>query len=146
METTRPGTVSLTISDPAELTLVAQELIRFCGERRVVAFSGPMGAGKTTFIRSLCKELGVLENVSSPTFSIINEYRAPSGEPLFHFDFYRLEKPEEAAAIGVEEYFITGSWCFIEWPEKIINLLPEDRVEVRINPESTDRLIVFSHA
>lgn len=146
MEAARTGSIIRTITDLSELSGLADDLIGFCGNRRVVAFFGPMGSGKTTFIRAVCERLGVEENVSSPTFSIVNEYRTVSGEPVFHFDFYRLERPEEALAIGVEEYFITGDWCFVEWPEKIINLLPEDRVDVRIEADPVARKIIFSHA
>ncbi|MFM2135350.1 MAG: hypothetical protein RL021_750 [Bacteroidota bacterium] len=148
MEAAREGSVTLSISDPADLSGLADELIRFSGDSRVVAFFGPMGAGKTTFIRAICERLGVSENVSSPTFSIVNEYRTEGGESVFHFDFYRLDRPEEALALGVEEYFITGNWCFIEWPEKILNLLPDHRVDVRIEIASDPfaRKFVFSHA
>lgn len=146
MEAARAGSITRTISDPTALSGLAEELIEYCGDRRVVAFFGPMGAGKTTFIRAVCARLGITENVSSPTFSIVNEYRTAPGESVFHFDFYRIERPEEALAIGVEEYFITGSWCFIEWPEKILNLLPDHRVDVRIEADPVARKFVFSHA
>ncbi len=102
------------------------------GNGKIFAFYGNMGAGKTTFIKSLCEELGVEEVVNSPTFSIINEYDTLSGERIFHFDFYRLNKPEEALQFGVDDYFYSGNICFIEWPEKIGNLLPDNHVEVYI--------------
>jgi tRNA threonylcarbamoyladenosine biosynthesis protein TsaE len=137
---------SIRVKEPAQLRPVAERLVDFSKDRRVIAFFGPMGAGKTTFIREVCRVLGIGENVSSPTFSIINEYRTKPGIPVFHFDFYRFEKPEEALSIGVEDYFATGSWCLVEWPEKILNLLPEDRVEVRIIPDADSRLITFTYA
>jgi tRNA threonylcarbamoyladenosine biosynthesis protein TsaE len=133
------------VQEPDELDAVAKALVPFCGTSRVVAFFGPMGAGKTTLIRCLCHELGVEENVSSPTFSIINEYRLPGGGKVFHFDFYRLDKLADAAALGLEEYFESGEWCLVEWPEKILNLLPEQRVQVRIEHRDQGRSIEIEH-
>lgn len=137
--------LELVLKSPDELPVAAEQLIRFCGDIRVVAFYGEMGAGKTTFIRSVCRALGVAENISSPTFSLINEYLAGNGVQVYHFDFYRLNKPEDALQLGLEEYFYSGCWCFIEWSEKILNLLPEQRVEVRIHPEGSTRTITFSY-
>ncbi len=128
-----------------QLPTIAEQLLQLCGDCRIVAFIGPMGAGKTTFIRSICAIMGVKENVSSPTFSIANEYRSESMGRIFHFDFYRLNRPEEAFQIGVDEYFTSGDWCFIEWPEKILNLLPEQRVEVRIESNGTTRMITLNN-
>lgn len=102
------------------------------GEKKVFLFYGSMGAGKTTFIRAICEELGVKESINSPTFAIINEYKSGVGEPIFHFDFYRINKEEEAFDFGYEDYFYSGNLCFVEWPEKIENLLPEDAVKVTI--------------
>ncbi len=115
-----------------ELKDAARKLIEVFPERRVFAFYGEMGAGKTTFIKSICKYLGVEDIVNSPTFSIINEYKTASGESIFHFDFYRIEKQEEVFDIGFEEYVYSGDHCFIEWPEKIEELLPDDCVYVKI--------------
>jgi tRNA threonylcarbamoyladenosine biosynthesis protein TsaE len=104
-----------------------------------------MGAGKTTFIRSICSELGVKENVTSPTFSIVNEYRDSYGKPVYHFDFYRIEKEQEAVDIGCEEYFYSGALCLIEWPEKILNLLPHELVKITIEVTHTKRRFTFSY-
>jgi tRNA threonylcarbamoyladenosine biosynthesis protein TsaE len=103
-----------------------------------------MGAGKTTFIRAICEELGVEESVNSPTFAIVNEYRSGEGDPIYHFDFYRINKEEEAYDFGYEDYFYSGELCFVEWPEKIENLLPEDAVTVSITeqPDGTREVAV----
>ncbi len=102
---------------------------------RVFALYGAMGAGKTTFIKAVCRVLGVVDIVQSPTFSIINEYKTVTGDPVFHFDFYRIRKTEEVFDIGYEDYLYSGSYCFIEWPEMIENLLPEGTVRIRISGE-----------
>jgi tRNA threonylcarbamoyladenosine biosynthesis protein TsaE len=98
----------------------------------VVIFEGEMGAGKTTFIKAICRELGVTDAVSSPTFSIVNEYETTSGKRLYHFDFYRIEEEQEALDIGTLEYFDSGNLCLIEWPSKVPNLLPEHYLTVNI--------------
>ena len=111
----------------------AAAFIPYMGDRNVFAFEGSMGAGKTTFIKSVCTLLGVTDVINSPTFSIINEYRSSTtGEVIYHFDFYRINTIREAQAIGVEDYFYSGARCFIEWPEKIKELLPDDTVNVSI--------------
>ncbi len=133
------------INDVNELDDLAHELIQFAGNLKIWAFHGEMGAGKTTFIRQICSALGVKENVSSPTFSLINEYKDVSGQPVFHFDFYRIEKIQEAVDIGCEEYFERGSLCLIEWPEKILNLLPHPLVKIMISVTGNSRKFTFSH-
>ena len=111
----------------------AKEFIAGMDDRTVFAFRGDMGAGKTTFIKAICEELGVEDVINSPTFAIINEYRSGgTGELIYHFDFYRINKLSEAEDIGTEDYFYSGALCFIEWPEKIEELLPGDVVEVAI--------------
>jgi tRNA threonylcarbamoyladenosine biosynthesis protein TsaE len=112
---------------------VAAAFVESIGGISVIAFSGEMGAGKTTFIQSLCKVLGVREDVNSPTFSLVNEYFTASGESLFHFDLYRIENPDELFDLGYEEYFFSGNRCFIEWPEKASFLIPDDALMVSIN-------------
>ena len=110
----------------------AREFISQLGDRKVFAFYGKMGAGKTTFVKAICEELGVQDVITSPTFAIVNEYQA--GEmPIYHFDFYRIKKLEEVYDMGYEEYFYSGALCFIEWPELIEELLPEDAVRVTIS-------------
>jgi len=114
----------------------ARQFIENIGEHRVFAFYGKMGAGKTTFIKAICEELGVSDVITSPTFAIVNEYSASDG-PIYHFDFYRIKKLEEVYDMGFEDYFYSGSLCFIEWPELIEEVLPEDAVKVTIT-ENTD--------
>lgn len=110
----------------------AKEFVSFMGDNKVFVFYGSMGAGKTTFITALCKELGVTDVISSPTFAIVNEYETKSGNSIFHFDFYRINKVEEAFDFGYEDYFYSGNICFIEWPEKVAELIPQNAVKVFI--------------
>lgn len=111
----------------------ADSFLKALGENRVVAFFGEMGAGKTTFIKSLCDRLRVSDVTSSPSFGLVNEYNAPGGETIYHLDFYRLRDIEEAFDLGYEEYLYSGHYCFIEWPEKIESLLPGNTVKVLIS-------------
>ncbi|MCR4921520.1 MAG: tRNA (adenosine(37)-N6)-threonylcarbamoyltransferase complex ATPase subunit type 1 TsaE [Bacteroidaceae bacterium] len=112
------------------------------GERKVFAFYGAMGAGKTTFIKALCEALGVEDVVTSPTFAIVNEYRNAQGEPIYHFDFYRIHRLSEAYDIGCEEYFQSGHLCLIEWPQLVEDALPDETVNVTIEelPDGARRL------
>ena len=122
----------------------AKEFVANMGDSRVFAFYGKMGAGKTTFIKALCRELGVEDVITSPTFAIVNEYTAASGDPIYHFDFYRIKKLEEVYDMGYEEYFYDGGLCLIEWPELIEELLPENAVRVSISEQADGtRLIKF---
>ena len=114
------------------ITDAATEFIKQMGDNTVFAFHGEMGAGKTTFIKAICEKLGVDDVINSPTFAIVNEYRSNSGELIYHFDFYRINKEEEAFDFGYEDYFFSGSLCFIEWPERIESLLPHDTVHVTV--------------
>lgn len=123
------------VSNIDELQKAAIDILNTFPEERIFLFYGNMGAGKTTFINALCNELGVTDHTSSPTFSIVNEYDSESGT-LFHFDFYRLKNEVEALDMGYEEYLYSGNYCFIEWPEKIANLLPENCLSISI--EATD--------
>ncbi len=123
----------------------AKEFVAGMDNRTVFAFRGAMGAGKTTFIKAVCEELGVEDVINSPTFAIINEYRSSTtAELVYHFDFYRVEKLSEAEDIGTEDYFYSGALCFVEWPEKVEDLLPGDTVEVSIreNPDGSRTLTV----
>ena len=128
-----------------ELYNLAAELRSYANGFKVWAFYGEIGAGKTTFIRQICKLLGVKENVSSPTFSLINEYSDINENPVYHFDFFRIENEQQAVNIGCEEYFESGSLCLIEWPEKILNLLPHPYVKIVIRVEETKRTFTFSY-
>ena len=114
-----------------DIEIAAREFIDLLKDRRVVAFHGNLGAGKTTFIKAVCKQLGVIENVSSPTFSIINQYTATNNKNIFHIDLYRVKDNEEAINAGVEECIYIGDRCFIEWPERV-SILPDDTVNVFI--------------
>ena len=132
---------TFTISSLEEIDKVAQEFISYISESdlqsNIFAFYGKMGAGKTTFIKAICNALGVKDNVNSPTFAIINEYKSAKGFPIYHFDFYRINKIQEAFDIGTEDYFSGNGLCLIEWPEKIAEILPEDCIKVSIttNPD-----------
>ena len=122
------------IPDLGGLETAARQFLKAIGDNRLVAFYAPMGAGKTTFITALCKVLGISgDAVSSPTFAIINEYRTSGGEPVFHFDFYRIEKAAEALDIGLYDYLDSGALCLMEWPENIEDLLPQETLKVRIS-------------
>ncbi|MDX1351196.1 MAG: tRNA (adenosine(37)-N6)-threonylcarbamoyltransferase complex ATPase subunit type 1 TsaE [Putridiphycobacter sp.] len=110
-------------------------------DRKTFAFYGEMGAGKTTFINAIMREMGIEDHSSSPTFSIVNEYLSPTYGSIFHFDFYRLDSEEEALDIGVEDIIYSNNYCFMEWPERIQNLLPEDTVKVTITVNDNCRLI-----
>ena len=124
--------MTITIKDISCLADAAQEFIAQMGESRIFAFYGTMGAGKTTFVKALCEAMGVTDTVNSPTFAIVNEYDTPSGRPIYHFDFYRIKRLAEVYDMGYEDYFYGRGLCFIEWPEFIEELLPEDTVRVNI--------------
>lgn len=135
--------MTLYIKDTDELFFAAEKLLRYVSNSKIFLFYGDMGAGKTTFIKAICHILGVTDVVSSPTFSIVNEYDSPGG-PIFHFDFYRLKNETEAMDLGYEDYLYSGNYCFIEWPEKISNLLPEHvtNVNLKITGEN-ERLVTI---
>lgn len=128
--------MEIKINSIEELPEAAARFISSWGDRRLFAFDAPMGAGKTTFIAELCRRLGCLDEVSSPTFSIVNEYWREDGKkPVYHFDFYRIDSMEEALDLGLDDYFDSGAVCFMEWPEKVEEFLPEETVTVRIEPQ-----------
>jgi len=123
---------SLVLKSLSDLNVVAEKFLRLMRNKKVFAFFGPMGVGKTTFIKALCNELDVVEIVTSPTFALINEYQTSNGEIIYHFDFYRIKKIEEVFDFGYEDYFYSGNYCFIEWPDKIAEILPENVVFVQM--------------
>lgn len=123
--------MTIRVKDLSELDSAAQQLINTLTDSRVWLFYGEMGAGKTTLIKAICKALDIEDQASSPTFSIVNEYASPLG-PVFHFDFYRIRSEQEALDLGYEEYFYSGHYCFVEWPERIPSLLPDDAAVIRI--------------
>lgn len=136
--------MEIRISNLDNIREAARQFIENIGDHRVFAFYGKMGAGKTTFIKAICEELGVEDVITSPTFAIVNEYTSQSSlltpnDSIFHFDFYRIKKLEEVYDMGFEDYFYSGSLCFIEWPELIEEVLPDDAVKVTIeeNADST---------
>jgi len=142
--------LELRVSSLAELPAAAAQLRSAMEEAgcSVVAFEGEMGAGKTTFIRALAATLGVADDVSSPTFALVNEYRDGRHQPVYHFDFYRIDSPEEAARIGASEYFDSGYLCLVEWPARVASLLPQPRLEVAISvtgPETRSIIVSIIH-
>ena len=132
----------VTIKDTSDLERAAREFLEKIGDSTLVAFFAPMGAGKTTFTTALCKVLGVTDPVGSPTFAIVNEYVKADGDPMYHFDFYRINKPAEAIEIGLYDYLDSGCLCIMEWPENIEELLPEEtlKVSISVNPDQSRTL------
>lgn len=129
-----------------DIQQAAAQFVAAMGTSTVFAFYGKMGAGKTTFIKALCRELGVQDTVNSPTFAIVNEYEAGDGLPVFHFDFYRIKRLAEAYDMGCDEYFYSGRPCFIEWPELIENILPQDTVRVHISEQPDGSRLISMEA
>jgi len=127
-----------------EIRKAAKEFVAEMGDKKVFAFYGKMGAGKTTFIKAVCEELGVEDVINSPTFAIVNEYMDGKGGPIYHFDFYRIKNLQEVMDLGYEDYVYSGYVCLMEWPELIENLLPDDAVKVTIEEEKDGgRLVRF---
>ena len=133
----------ITIRNTADLDRAAAEFLEKLGDKTLVAFFAPMGAGKTTFTTAICKALGVTDPVGSPTIAIVNEYMREDGDPMYHFDFYRINKLQEAIEIGLYDYLDSGCLCIMEWPENIEELLPEETVRVyfTINPDQSRTLV-----
>lgn len=132
--------MTLTVQSTDQLSQAALSFLAATNQASgVFAFYGEMGAGKTTFIKAICEAMGIDDVINSPTFAIINEYAKPSGEPVYHFDFYRLKREQEAFDIGCDDYFSSGHTCFIEWPEKIGTILPDNstRVELTVQPDGS---------
>ncbi len=137
--------MEIRINSLADINEAAKTFVENMGDGKVFAFYGKMGAGKTTFVKAVCECLGVEDVITSPTFAIVNEYTsATTGEAIYHFDFYRIKKLEEVYDMGYEDYFYGGSLCFLEWPELIEDLLPEDATKVTIEEtEDGSRVVKF---
>ncbi|MDD3356654.1 MAG: tRNA (adenosine(37)-N6)-threonylcarbamoyltransferase complex ATPase subunit type 1 TsaE [Dysgonamonadaceae bacterium] len=134
--------MNILLKNLSDLNVVAQMFLNEMSDRKVFAFYGEMGVGKTTFIKAICEALGVKETITSPTFAIVNEYKNEDGKPIFHFDFYRIKNLEEVFDFGYEDYFYSENLCFIEWPELVETLLPDDVVKIQITVgDNEERLI-----
>ena len=133
--------MTLTIDNISDIRRTARQFMQHIGDSTVLAFYGDMGAGKTTFIKALCEEMGVEDVITSPTFAIVNEYSA-AGQPVYHFDFYRIKSIREVYDMGYEDYFYSGNLCLIEWPELIDDLLPDDAMRIRIAEQPDGRRTV----
>lgn len=142
MHSKTEGKATLLCKDLGDLVRVAKEIIKFAGDKKIWLFEGEMGAGKTTLIKSICKVFGVRDNISSPTFALVNEYRNDADDVFYHFDFYRIRNEGEAMDIGCDDYFYSGDFCFIEWPSKIPSLIPEDHLSIRIREEKDNSRII----
>ncbi len=136
--------MTITVKSEKDIDRAAREFLDAAGTRRHIAFHAPMGAGKTTFTSAICRVLGVTDDVSSPTFSIINEYRDRDNRTVFHFDFYRIDNDAQAADLGLDEYFDSGALCLMEWPENAEAFLPDDTLAVSIDVlDDGSRIITF---
>ena len=133
----------ITVQNLEDLDRAAAEFLKEIGNNTLIAFYAPMGSGKTTFTTAICRNLGVTDPVGSPTFAIVNEYMRADGEPMYHFDFYRINKLSEAVEIGLYDYLDSGYLCLMEWPENIEDLLPEETLKVyfTINPDQSRTLV-----
>lgn len=129
----------ITVQNLEDLDRAAAEFLKEIGNDTLIAFYAPMGSGKTTFTTAICRNLGVTDPVGSPTFAIVNEYMRADGEPMYHFDFYRINKLSEAVEIGLYDYLDSGYLCLMEWPENIEDLLPEEtlKVSIHVNPDQS---------
>ena len=134
--------MTITIHSIDTIATAAQEFIDQMGDNKIFAFYGSMGAGKTTFVKALCKAMGVTDTVNSPTFAIVNEYETPMGYPIYHFDFYRIKRLAEVYDMGYEDYYYGRGLCFIEWPELVEALLPEETVKVTIEEQPDGTRVV----
>lgn len=130
------------LKDISDIDTAAKIFVEKFGNKKIFAFYGEMGAGKTTFIKAVCKSMGVTGTITSPTFSLVNEYETDNGMTIYHFDFYRIENIEEVYDFGYEDYFYSDKMCFIEWPELVETLLPEDVVEVKISVDDNEQRLI----
>jgi tRNA threonylcarbamoyladenosine biosynthesis protein TsaE len=137
--------IKITIKDKKHLSDAADKFLRHFGGKRIFAFYGSLGAGKTTIIKAICKALGAVDIVSSPTFTLVNEYKTISGETIYHIDFYRIKKEDEVFDFGIEEYLTGDTYCFMEWPERIEDILPSETISIRISVgENEERTLLIS--
>jgi tRNA threonylcarbamoyladenosine biosynthesis protein TsaE len=134
--------MNVIVKDLTRLNEAARQITDLCGEKRLFAFYGSMGSGKTTIIKAICEYLGAVDIVSSPTFTIVNEYLTRGGEVLYHIDFYRIKKQEEVFDFGIEEYLTGESYCFMEWPELVEEILPAETVKIRISVDADEQRIL----
>jgi tRNA threonylcarbamoyladenosine biosynthesis protein TsaE len=134
--------MEIIIKDKRHLHSAARELLKVTGNNRLFAFYGGMGAGKTTIIKAICEVLGAVDIISSPTFTLVNEYRTKEGEAIYHIDFYRIKKLDEVFDFGVEEYLTGESFCFMEWPELIEEILPPETIKIRISVDESEQRIL----
>jgi tRNA threonylcarbamoyladenosine biosynthesis protein TsaE len=135
--------MEIVIKDKRHLRAAAKQLLEHSGYKKLYAFYGAMGAGKTTIIKAVCEFLGARDIVSSPTFTLVNEYKTSLGETLFHIDFYRIKKQEEVYDFGIEEYLSGDSYCFMEWPELVEDILPPETVKVKISVDDKEQRFLF---
>jgi tRNA threonylcarbamoyladenosine biosynthesis protein TsaE len=134
--------MKIIIKDKKHLADAADKLLKHFGNNRLFAFHGTMGSGKTTIIKAICKALGAVDIVSSPTFTLVNEYKTSGGETLYHIDFYRIRKQEEVFDFGIEEYLTGETFCFMEWPELVEEILPPETVNIRISVDNKEQRIL----
>lgn len=134
--------MNFVLKDISDIDTAAKIFVEKFGDKKIFAFYGEMGAGKTTFIKAVCKSMGVTGTITSPTFSLVNEYKTDNGMTIYHFDFYRIENIEEVYDFGYEDYFYSDKMCFIEWPELVETLLPEDVVEVKISVDDNEQRLI----
>ncbi|HEX2970294.1 MAG TPA: tRNA (adenosine(37)-N6)-threonylcarbamoyltransferase complex ATPase subunit type 1 TsaE [Bacteroidales bacterium] len=133
------------LKDKRHLPHAAKDLVNFASGKKIFAFYGAMGSGKTTLIKAVCRHLGVIDTVTSPTFTLVNEYKTDKGESVFHIDFYRIRKQEEVFDFGIEEYLTGESWCFMEWPELVQEILPPDILNIKISVgENEERTLTIN--
>ena len=135
----------LKINSLEEINSTAKQFLELVGKKRVFAMYGAMGVGKTTFVKAICEEMGVQDTINSPTFAIVNEYHTRKEDIIYHFDFYRIDDVQEAYDFGYEDYFYSNAMCFIEWPEKIDSILPNDVVEVHFKEEADGTRTIEIH-
>lgn len=137
--------MEISVNNLSEIENVAQQILSFAEDKRIFCFEGNLGAGKTTLIQAICNQLGVEEDMSSPTYSIVNEYKTKNGDVIYHMDLYRLKSLEEVLDTGIEDYFYENNYCFIEWPEVAKQILPDEIVQILIEKisENQRKLSIF---